>query len=79
LFLEAANHGAERAGPALFWAGMAGFIAATSADGAVHLLGWHGLEPAAHTAIFSGMALAWLGLALRGAAAHRKERSHAVR
>jgi hypothetical protein len=79
LLLEAANHGAERAAPALFWAGIAGFIAATGADGAVHLLGWHGLEPAAHTAIFSGMALASLGLVLRGTAAHRKERSHAVR
>jgi ABC-type nitrate/sulfonate/bicarbonate transport system permease component len=29
-------------------------------------LGWHSLEPTAHTAVFGGMALASLGLVLRG-------------
>lgn len=64
---------------ALFRAGIAAFLLAVSADGAIHLAGRHELEPAAHLGIFAGMALASVALVVRGSAPQRKERSHAHR
>jgi hypothetical protein len=79
LFLERSRHGLERATDTLFHIGIAAFLLAVSADGAIHLAGSHDLEQAAHVAIFVGMALASVALVVRGAAPQRKERSHAIR
>lgn len=76
MFLEGSRHGLERATDALFRIGIAAFLLAVSADGALHLTGSHDLEQAAHLAIFAGMALASVALVVRGSASQRKERSH---
>jgi hypothetical protein len=64
---------------ALFKVGLGTFLLATSADGAIHLAGAHQLEPVAHLAVFTGMALASIALVVRGSAPAGKERSHAIR
>jgi len=79
LFLEALSSGSERVAEALFRGGVVAFLLATTADGAIHLAGWHQFEQIAHLGIFAGMAVASVALVLRGSAPERKERSHATR
>jgi hypothetical protein len=79
LVLETVGSRTERVIEALFRAGVGVFLLATSADGVIHLAGWHQLENATHLGIFTGMVLASLALVMRGSAPIRKEPSYATR